>query len=241
MTHTPTFLFPNWRRQSTGTAIVFRPTTRVVLLSIGLALMPCLCAAGLMGLDHELRRIREAGRFSPQEIAAAKANYDHQLSVERAARGPAAEQALREQLYGFVDERAAERERRYVAATASQQKWHVLIRAGAVAMAAWGLLFPISCFWQRVRIEREGNEIVVRQRRMFGGQREARVDRSAVANPEIRLVEIRVWTRYGPVSDGHRLLMHLSDGQQGFVLAPQQVVNRSDADPRPLIDALRAL
>ena len=231
-----------WRvDESPQRRIRFGPNVGIVLQELGFLCVWWLGAFGLFGITHTLSDMRENLRVTEVELEQQKRGYDHQLAVERSARGPEATERLRRQLYGHLETRAAQQAALIRQREEKQAIWHQLFAGAGGLLACWGLLTPLSLLWRRTTIRRDGDELIFNYRRMLGPLREARVGVVSLERPQVEIKEIRYRTRYGRASAGYLVILTLSDGPRTVVLLPTRTRKRIYDNVEALLREMRSL
>lgn len=207
----------NWKWTASGSqhgGIRFTPTVGTLGVRLLFTALLALIAFGLWGLQRVAVEGAEGLRYSTAEIEQLKRGYDHQLAVERKARGEAAEGALRQQLYGAVDQHVAKRN-----ADADQRRAQLRVavhalNGGVVGLATWGVLLPVSLLWRQASVRREGRELVFRQRSLLGLPGAWRVDEQALTRTRAVVQQTRFTLRRNRHAGRHVLTLTLDDGRQ---------------------------
>lgn len=222
-------------------SIWFTPNFGIVLQELGFLCVWWLGAFGFFGINHTIRDMRENLRVTTEDLEHQKRGYDHQLAVERSARGAEAAEKLRRELYGHVEKRADQQAALIRQREEKQAIWHQLFAGAGGLLAAWGLLTPLSLLWRRTSVRREGGELIFINRRMLGTLREARVGVEALERPQVAIKEIRYRTRYGRASAGYLVILTLSDGPRTVVLLPTRTSKRIYDNVEALLREMRSL
>ena len=236
-----TFNIVNWKIREEAGMLVLRPTVRNVLMRLfagtGFFL---LLAFGVMGIDYELGKSRERLRQTRDEYAVAqhRAKADAGLrntrgSAEEARAGVGGGVEMIVKPIPELDARWAQRE-------AKERRWQFLVRGIAGMCVFWALWFPLSPLWQRVRIYREGDELVVRQNVR---PRTRRVDVTAVRGAGLGSVAERDMVAGSLATVSHYWTLTLNDGRRTVVLwvglTGHDNPHTPPAQVRELVEALR--
>lgn len=231
-----------WRvDESPQRRVRFTPNIGIVLQALGFLCVWWLGAFGFFGINHTLSGLQDNLRVTAAEMEEQKRGYDHQLAVERLARGPEAAERLRRQLYGYVETRAAQQAALIRQREEKQAIWRQVFAGAGGLLAAWGLLTPLSLLWRRTSVRRNGGELIFTNRRTLGTLREVRVGVEALERPQVAIKEIRYRTRYGKASAGYVVILTLSDGQRTVVLLPTRTRKQIYDNVEALLREMRTL
>jgi hypothetical protein len=194
MLHRNAFNISDYSLRGTDSSIVLRPRFRhfVFRLLFGGGLC-AVFVVGALGLKHELRQMREARRLTTEELSSIDGPIQVQVEQYLAINQPEKAAAIKQDAEAMKAKLQAEREAEIARLEARDRPWEQLLRfiaGGGVVMA---VLVPLTATWQRVRIRREGESLVIRNRGHI--PRTRRIHISAVEAPEIDSVRLYAWGR----------------------------------------------
>jgi hypothetical protein len=163
--------------------VVLRPTWKVAAVRLLVTGLLWLISFGWLGVDYELRQLVERRRASAEEVASfersAVEEGERLRGAGRAEEARAAEASMR----AFSAKILREREEEVGRMEAAQRPWRWLLEGLAGAGILLGVAAPLSVVWQRVVIERDGEEVVVRKKGLW--TRTQRVGVAAARRPEV--------------------------------------------------------
>jgi hypothetical protein len=148
-----------------------------------------LLIAGAIGLEHELRSMRQARHFTEQELAAIDGPIPVQVRQAMAANQP--EKAAQIQANADALKSKLREQRSAEVARLEARDRERLLRAVVAALAVLAVLVPLSMLWRRVRFTREGDELVIRDHGLI--PRTRRIHISAIEAPGVEKIRSGYW------------------------------------------------
>jgi hypothetical protein len=233
-----TFNVADWKLRETPAGLVLRPTLWHALafrLFFGTGAM-AIFLLGAGGLDYELSKMEQARRVTPEQLATLTRDEDPRIRIARAAGRTDEAERVRRDTDAQVAKFVADHENEYQAMAAAHRPWHGFLRTLAGIFIFFGLYLPLSPFWQRVRVTREGDDVVVRKNVL---PKTRRISLRAVPDAFLQAVNERVMENgdWQTVSTYWQLVLPLGESSLVLYLA----VGSSDAPPPRATAFLAAL
>jgi hypothetical protein len=206
----------DWKLREKGGEVVLRPTVehavfRFVFGTTFFALMTW----GILGIDSELRKMRHGRRFTEEDVASMRRGPADEAARLMAAGSEEEARALQHSADTFIRAFARKRQAEMAALEAAHRPWHLVLAGLAGVCVFFGMYLPLSPLWQRVRVAREGGELVFRKN-FF--PRTRRVPIGVVRDARVRPVAERVIHLGQWMTIGHYWQIDLRGNSGGTVL-----------------------
>lgn len=190
MVHRKALVVADWKLREKDGTLVLRPRAKHAFFRFlfGTGFF-ALMTFGILGVDSELRNMRHGRRFTEEDVASMRRGPAEEAARLSAAGKTEEARAVEKSAEAFIDNFARKRRAETAALEAWHRPWHLVLAGLAGVCVFFGVYLPLSPLWQRVRISREGGELVFRKN-VF--PRTRRVPIAVVLEANVRPVAERV-------------------------------------------------
>jgi hypothetical protein len=160
-----TFNVADWALRETPAGLVLRPTLYHALafrLLFGTGSMAVFTMVPII-IDTQLTSMENARRVSEADMQVLTRDPDPRIKPLLAAGRQAEAQQIQKEVDARIGKYVQEHEAEYVAMREEHRPWHLIARILGAITVFFGIYFPLSPLWQRVRLTRDGQDLVVRK------------------------------------------------------------------------------